>query len=143
MADTADIPYPAPLAAPWSAVLGVLGSALAVAAPVLPWADAATPVAWAGFLLAGLGGLAGKPPDFLDGRPLVQGAWLTVASTGLVVVQQLWAAGVMPPAGWPQSLALFGVGLLAWAAGKPLPHLGATTNVRLEAPAPTPPGGGS
>ena len=62
-----------------------------------------------------------------------------MASTGLLVVQQLWP---QVPTGWPQALALFGAGLLAWAAGKPLPHLGATTNVRLEAPAPTPPGGG-
>ena len=152
-----DAPYPAPLPARWGALMGVLGSALAGASAALPWPEATTPVAWAGFILAGLGGLAGQPPAFAEGKPLVQGVWLTVCSTGLLAFQQFQG---QVPAGWPQSLALFGAGLLAWAGGMPLPHLGATANlppspqpapvppelrglgVTLD-PAPTPPGGAS
>jgi hypothetical protein len=118
-------PYPSPLPARWAAVLGTLGTALAAAAPALPWADAAFPVALAGFLAASVGGLAAAPPAFTEGRPLVQGTALTVATVALAVLQQLYP---QVPAGWPQSVALAGGALLAWATGTALPHLGATVN---------------
>lgn len=118
-------PYPSPLPGPWAASLGTLGTVLAAAAPALPWADATTPVAVAGFLAASLGGLGAAPPSFAEGRPLVQGGALTAATAALAVLQQLWP---QVPAGWPQSLALAGGALLAWATGSAMPHLGATVN---------------
>lgn len=125
-------PYPSPLPGRWAAVVGALGATLAGLAPALPWPDAMVPVAVLGFLLASLGGLAVAPPPITEGRPLVQGTALAVATGGVAAVTQLYP-GI--PDGWPKSLALAGAAILAWASGSALPHLGATANV--------PPAGGA
>lgn len=132
-----DTPYPSPLPARWAALLGVLGTALAAAGPALPWADAAYPVAVLGWLTATVGGLSAAPPRLTEGRPLVQGTFLTVATVALVVLHEL-APSI--PAGWPQSVATAAGALLLWATGGAMPHLGATANLPPSPlPAPVPP----
>ena len=118
-----------PLPATAAAICAALGLALAAASPLLP-APWSIPVGLLGLLLAGLGGAAVKPPTMTDGKPLLQGGALALATGALGLLSQLYGA---IPAGWPQSIALVGAGAVAWLSGKALPPLGAPSHEALEA----------
>jgi hypothetical protein len=104
-------------------ILGTVGTLAAAVSPVVP-APWGALVGIVGFLLAALAGLTVAAPKVTEGRPVLQGVALTVATGALSVLVQFYP---VVPAGWPQSVAL-GVGaLLAWLTGHALPALGATS----------------
>jgi hypothetical protein len=109
-----------PLTGVYAKVAGILGTAAAAVAPILP-AMYQAPVAVLGCLACAFAGLVATPPAIAEGKPLVQGAALTATTTALTLLQQYGAA--IPP-GWPQSVAGAVAGLLAWATGHALPRLG-------------------
>lgn len=101
-------------------IVGTIGTLLAAASPVLPapWATVAGIV---GFLMAALAGLSVAAPKVTEGKPVLQGVALTIATGALSMLVQFYAA---IPVGWPQSIALGLAALLAWLTGAALPALG-------------------
>ena len=110
-------------------ILGTIGTLAAGASALIP-APWGTLVAVVGFLLAALAGLAVAPPAVTEGKPVLQGAALAVATTALSLLSQFYA---MVPVGWPQSIALAVAALLAWLTGKALPKLGTPSQAQLAA----------
>lgn len=100
-------------------VLGTLGSIVLAGSAFIP-APFSIPAALVGFLLASLAGLGARPPAIAIGNPVLQGAALTIATTLLTIGAQFYN---QIPLGWPQSLAMFGVGMLSWLTGRALPNL--------------------
>jgi len=101
-------------------VVGTIGGLLATAAAFVPppWGFV---VGLVGFVAAVLAGAAAKPPSVVEGKPVLQGVALTVATSAAGLLEHFW--GVIPQ-GWPQSLALGGAALLAFLTGRALPALG-------------------
>ena len=122
---------PTPFPSTVAAVIAAVGAALAAVSPALP-AVLQTPAAILGMLLAGLGGSAVKPPYLTDGKPVLQGLTLTIATGILGALTQFW---FMIPAGWPQSVALSAAALLAFLTGKAMPALGSVSKEQLDAAA--------
>lgn len=110
-------------------ILGTVGTLAAGASALIP-APWGALVAVVGFLLAALAGLAVAPPAITEGKPVLQGAALAVATTLLGLLTQFYA---MVPVGWPQSIALAVAALLAWLTGKALPKLGTPSPAQLAA----------
>lgn len=108
-------------------ILGTIGTLAAGASALVP-APWGVLVAIAGFLLAGLAGLAVAPPTVTEGKPVLQGGVLAVATTLLTLLTQFYA---LVPVGWPQSIALTVAALLAWLTGKALPKLGSPSQVAV------------
>ena len=98
-------------------IVGAVGGVVVAASAFLPdpWSKVAMVV---GFIVCVVAGVAAPMPTFSAGKPLVQGAGLTVAlalSTGLEQFYHLI------PEGWPRSLAFGLAALLAFLAGKSAP----------------------
>lgn len=104
-------------------IVGTIGTIAAGASIFLPppWSLV---VAIAGFLCATLAGLAVKAPTVTEGKPVLQGAALAIATTGFGLLSQFYT---LIPEGWPQGIALAVAALLAWLTGKALPPLGASS----------------
>lgn len=90
-----------------------------------PWG---TLVAIIGFIGCVLAGTSAKPPSVTAGKPVLQGALLTIAGSLEGVLHQFYA---MIPPGWPQSLALGLAAILAWLTGHALPALGSPSPAAL------------
>ena len=105
------------LSGPAALVVGTVGGLAAAASPAIPspWG---TLVMILGFVACVVAGVAAPLPKFAAGRPLLQGTALTVAVGASGLVEQFHAT---LPAGWPQSLALGLVALLAWLTGRAAP----------------------
>lgn len=101
-------------------IVGTLGTLAAAASPVVP-APWGALVGIVGFLAAALAGLSVAAPKVTEGRPLLQGVALTIATGALSLLVQFYS---VIPAGWPQSVALGVAALLAWLTGRALPALG-------------------
>lgn len=112
-----------------AAIVGTIGTLAAGASIVVP-APWGTLVAVLGFLAAAIAGLSAPAPKITEGRPVLQGAALTIATTVLTLLVQFYA---MVPPGWPQSIALSVAALLAWLTGKAMPALGAPSQAQLAA----------
>lgn len=110
-------------------IVGTIGTIAAGASIMVP-APWGTLVAVLGFLAAAIAGLSAPAPKVTEGRPVLQGAALTVATTVLTLLGQFYA---MVPPGWPQSIALSVAALLAWLTGKALPALGTPSPAQLAA----------
>lgn len=112
-----------------ASIVGALGVALAAASPFLPapWGAVTGTV---GFLAAALAGLSAKAPSITEGKPVLQGGALTVATGAFGLLLQAYPG--LPP-GWPQSVALAAAAVLAILTGKALPALGTP---HPEAPSP-------
>ena len=108
-------------------IVGSLGLALAAAAVAIPapWGFVAGLV---GFLCATLAGLSSRPPPVVEGKPVLQGAALAIATTVGGLLVQFWD---LVPAGWPQSFALAAAALISWLTGHALPMLGSTPALSL------------
>lgn len=102
-------------------IVGTIGGIAVAASAFLP--DPWNKVAMiAGFIVCVIAGVAAPMPSFAAGKPILQGAGLTVAlslSTGLEQFYHLL------PDGWPRSLALGAAALLAFLCGKAAPSFGA------------------
>lgn len=112
-----------------AAIVGTIGT-IAAGASILVPAPWGTLVAVLGFLAAAIAGLSAPAPKVTEGRPVLQGTALAVATTVLTLLVQFYA---MVPPGWPQSIALSVAALLAWLTGKALPALGAPSQAQLAA----------
>lgn len=107
-------------------IVGALGVAVVAAAAVLPapWSSVAGVV---GFLAASLAGLASKPPEFAEGKPVLQGTVLSVVGTALALLVQFYA--VIPAPFQPIALAV--AAALALLTGKAMPALGSPSHEKL------------
>jgi hypothetical protein len=112
-----------------AAVFAAIGAGVAAVSAVVP-APWGTIVGIVGFLAAGLGGASVAAPSITEGKPLLQGAALTVGTSALALLAQFYA---VIPTGWPQSVAMALGALMAWATGKAMPALGAPSPAVLEA----------
>jgi hypothetical protein len=128
-ADAPAAPLPAPLSGKAALIVGAIGGLIAAVSPFLP-APWSMPVTIVGFLAASLAGLGAAAPKVAEGKPVLQGGLLTVATTALTLEVQFFGA---IPQGWPQSIALGLGALLAWLTGHALPHLGSPSTAQLEA----------
>ena len=107
-------------------IVGALGVAIVAAAAVLPapWSSVAGVV---GFLCASLAGLSSPPPNFAEGKPVLQGTLLTVVGTALALLVQFYA--VIPAPFQPIALAV--AAALALVTGKAMPALGSPSHAQL------------
>lgn len=107
-------------------IVGALGVAIVAAAAVLPvpWSSVAGVV---GFLCASLAGLSSPPPNFAEGKPVLQGTLLTVVGTALALLVQFY--GVIPAPFQPIALAV--AAALALMTGKAMPALGSPSHATL------------
>ena len=117
-----------PLSPQVALIVGTIGGLIAAASPFIP-APWSMPVAIVGFLAASLAGLAAAAPKVAEGKPVVQGALLSVATAAMTMLVQFFS---VIPQGWPQSIALGLAAVLAWLTGHALPPLGSPSAGQLE-----------
>lgn len=114
-------------------VVGALGTLLAGASPLLPAVSGVSltaPALILGFILVSLAGLASAPPAVTEGKPVLQGSALVIAGGAAGLLQQFYS---VIPAGWPQSLALAVLAILAWLTGRAMPQLGSASKATVQA----------
>jgi hypothetical protein len=104
-------------------IVGTIGILILGASAMIP-APWGFLVGLVGFLMAGLAGMSAKPPAFVEGKPVLQGVALTIATSVAGLLVQFWS---LVPQGWPQSIALALAGILSWLTGHALPQLGGTS----------------
>lgn len=104
-----------------AAILGVVGAVGGLVAPLIPPPFGGL-VLIVAFVCAALSGAAVRPPALTDGKPVLQGAAVGVASTVAAVAGQ--ASTALPEGPWQVGATAVGL-LAAWAAGKTAPALGA------------------
>jgi hypothetical protein len=107
-------------------IVGGLGVAIVAIAAMLPapWSTVAGIV---GFLCASLAGLSSPPPNFAEGKPVLQGGLLTVVGTVMALLVQFY--GVIPAPFQPIALAV--AAALALVTGKAMPALGSPSHAAL------------
>lgn len=110
-----------PLSGTAALVVGTIGGIVVAASAFLPdpWNKVAMIV---GFIVCILAGVAAPMPSFAAGKPILQGAGLTVALTLSTGLEQFWH---LLPEGWIRSLALGAAALLAFLTGKAAPSFAA------------------
>jgi len=107
-------------------IVGTLGVGLAAVAAMLP-APWGIVCAIVGFLLASLGGLSSPPPNFAEGKPILQGGILTAVTGAMGLLVQFY--GVIPAQFQPIALAVGAA--LALLTGKAMPALGSPSHDTL------------
>lgn len=107
-------------------LVGGLGVAIVAVAAMLPapWSTVAGIV---GFLCASLAGLSSPPPNFAEGKPVLQGTLLSVVGTLMALLVQFYS--VIPAPFQPIALAVGAA--LALLTGKAMPALGSPSHEAL------------
>jgi len=107
-------------------IVGGLGVGIVAIAAMLPppWSTVAGIV---GFLCASLAGLSSPPPNFAEGKPVLQGTLLTIVGSAMALLVQFYP---MIPAPF-QPIALAVAAALALVTGKAMPALGSPSHKSL------------